>query len=159
MDAIFSIIQVLIAIAMIAIILIQRGPGAAAGSGFGAGASGTVFGARGSGSFLTRSTALLAIGFFAVSMTMAVLASRAASKLTGPDLGIMGEVIDDGAPPQVPELEVPAVDLPGVDDAPSMQSEDIAPQIMAPALEGSESAVPEGETAAGEDSSKETPQP
>ncbi|MFK7956215.1 MAG: preprotein translocase subunit SecG [Lysobacterales bacterium] len=122
MDAIFSIIQVLIAIAMIAIILIQRGPGAAAGSGFGAGASGTVFGARGSGSFLTRATAVLAIGFFAVSMTMAVLASRAASNISGPDLGVMGTAVEDNAPPEVPALDVPQLDVPTLDVGASEQA-------------------------------------
>lgn len=111
MEAILSIVQVLIAISMIAIILIQRGPGAAAGSGFGAGASGTVFGSRGAGSFLTRTTAILAAGFLVVSMTMAVLASRTVQvQTTTTDLGVMGET-DDAAG----QLEVPA--LPGADSA------------------------------------------
>ncbi|MEM1089965.1 MAG: preprotein translocase subunit SecG [Pseudomonadota bacterium] len=135
MDAIFSIIQVLIAIAMIAIILIQRGPGAAAGSGFGAGASGTVFGARGSGSFLTRTTGLLAIAFFAVSMTMAVLASRVASTSAGPDLGVMGEI--EQSTPEVPALDVPTLEVPEV-SAPS--SADDVPVVPAPEAAGEEGA-------------------
>ena len=63
-----NIIQVLVAIALIGFILIQRGPGATAGSAFGGGASGTVFGAKGSGSFLTKSTAVLATLFFIITM-------------------------------------------------------------------------------------------
>ncbi|MEM9533021.1 MAG: preprotein translocase subunit SecG [Pseudomonadota bacterium] len=138
MDAIFSIIQVLIAIAMIAIILIQRGPGAAAGSGFGAGASGTVFGARGSGSFLTRTTALLAVAFFAVSMTMAVLASRTAETLSGPDLGVMGESVLDEAPavPVMPESTDDAGgDVPAVPESNVPEAVDEVPEVSEPAAD------------------------
>ncbi len=57
-------IQVLISISIIALVLLQQGKGADMGVGFGGGASGTVFGARGSGSFFTRATAILAAIFF-----------------------------------------------------------------------------------------------
>ena len=57
-----NVFYVLIAIAMIVLILLQRGAGAAAGSGFGGGASATVFGARGSANFLSRSTVVPALG-------------------------------------------------------------------------------------------------
>ncbi len=110
MESLLSIAQVLIAIAMIAIILIQRGPGAAAGSGFGAGASGTVFGARGSGSFLTRSTAVLATGYFVVSLVMAVMAGRTLERDPALDLGVMNaatttEATDAGDVPSLPAIE------------------------------------------------------
>ncbi len=155
MDAIFSIIQVLIAIAMIAIILIQRGPGAAAGSGFGAGASGTVFGARGSGSFLTRATAVLAIGFFAVSMTMAVLASRAANNLSGPDLGVMGEAVEENALPEVPALDVPQLDVPTLEvDAPEPVS--TGETIDLPAVQEVPAEVESGDASS---EREDTPQP
>lgn len=123
MDTILSVLQVLIAIAMIAIVLVQRGPGAAAGSGFGAGSSGTVFGARGSGSFLTRTTAILAAGFFGISMVMGVMASRTVGVDAEPDLGVMAGVVEQaeqnsGEVPtfeavepevgsEVPQIEVP----------------------------------------------------
>ena len=55
----------LLAAAIVGLVLLQRGKGADAGAGFGAGASGTVFGARGSASFLSRTTATLAALFFA----------------------------------------------------------------------------------------------
>ena len=58
------------------LVLLQRGKGADAGAGFGAGASGTVFGARGSASFLSRTTATLAALFFATSLTLAYLGGR-----------------------------------------------------------------------------------
>jgi preprotein translocase subunit SecG len=70
------IIHTLIALAIIALVLLQRGKGADAGAAFGAGASGTVFGARGSGSFFSRTTAILAAAFFATSLTLAYLSSQ-----------------------------------------------------------------------------------
>ncbi|MET1162485.1 MAG: preprotein translocase subunit SecG, partial [Pseudoxanthomonas sp.] len=73
-----NVIYVLGAIAIIAMVLMQRGSGAAAGSGFGAGASGTVFGARGASNFLSKSTKWLAIVFFGISLFMAWQASHSA---------------------------------------------------------------------------------
>lgn len=69
------VFQVLLAASLIAIVLVQRGPGATMGAAFGAGASGTVFGSRGAGNFLTRTTGWLAVGFFGISLTLAVLAT------------------------------------------------------------------------------------
>ena len=68
--------RVLIAIALVAFILIQKGQGATAGAAFGSGASGTVFGARGAGNFLSRTTWVLAALFCTISLTMAVIVSR-----------------------------------------------------------------------------------
>src|SRR6476619_5664120 len=73
---ILTILQVLSAFAIVGLVLLQRGKGADAGAGFGAGASGTVFGARGSASFLSRMTATLAALFFASSLTLAYLGGR-----------------------------------------------------------------------------------
>lgn len=73
---IFSVFYVLIAAAMIVLILMQRGDGANAGASFGGGASGTVFGARGSASFLTRTTAVLAGLFFLLSLGMGIYLSN-----------------------------------------------------------------------------------
>ena len=57
--------HLMVACLIIALVLLQRGKGAEAGTGFGAGASGTVFGARGSASFFSRATAFLATLFYA----------------------------------------------------------------------------------------------
>ncbi len=73
---IFSVFYVLIAAAMIVLILMQRGDGANAGANFGGGASGTVFGARGAASFLTRTTAALATIFFLLSLGMGMYLSH-----------------------------------------------------------------------------------
>ena len=91
---ILNVVYVLVAIAIIALVLMQRGSGAQAGSGFGAGASGTVFGARGASNFLSKSTKWLAIAFFAISLGMAVYASKTARQGpvdAKPDLGVMGQ--------------------------------------------------------------------
>ena len=75
---ILLVIHVFIAVAMIGLILIQQGKGADAGAAFGSGASGTVFGSRGSASFLTRTTGILAALFFVTSLSLAYLASEGA---------------------------------------------------------------------------------
>ena len=108
-----NIIQVLVAIALIGFILIQRGPGATAGSAFGGGASGTVFGAKGSGSFLTKATALLATAFFIITMLIAIDASEtyaSAGDGVEQDLGVFGSLDDiDSEPSMVPtDVQTPA---------------------------------------------------
>jgi preprotein translocase subunit SecG len=71
------VIHILVALGIIGLVLIQHGKGADAGAAFGAGAaggaSGTVFGAKGSSNFLSRSTALLATIFFLTSLSLAYL--------------------------------------------------------------------------------------
>ena len=86
---IFSVFYVLIAAALTVLILIQRGDGANAGASFGGGASGTVFGARGSASFLTRATGVLAALFFILSLAMGIYLSRAGVPKPQADLGVM----------------------------------------------------------------------
>lgn len=75
MQALLLVIHVLLAVSLIALVLIQHGRGADAGAAFGSGASATVFGARGSASFLTKITTLLAIGFFANSLALAYMSA------------------------------------------------------------------------------------
>jgi preprotein translocase subunit SecG len=129
-----NIFHVLIAIALVAFVLIQKGQGATAGAAFGSGASGTVFGARGAGNFLTRTTWVLATLFCAISLTMAVLVSRLSSAPQN-DLGVVSApqtapaveesvqgsevsvISDDPVVTDVPTFETPASDLPAVDSA------------------------------------------
>ena len=66
----------LIAVLIIVLVLLQRGKGADAGAAFGAGASGTVFGAQGSSNFFSRATAVLATAFFVSSLTLAYMSSQ-----------------------------------------------------------------------------------
>lgn len=71
--------HVLVSIGIVGLILLQQGKGADAGAAFGAGASGTVFGSQGSGTFLSRATAILAALFFATSLGLAYLANESAA--------------------------------------------------------------------------------
>lgn len=75
MHTVLVVIQVLVAVALIGLVLIQHGKGADAGAAFGSGSSGTVFGARGAANFLSRATAWLAAAFFASSLALAYLVS------------------------------------------------------------------------------------
>jgi preprotein translocase subunit SecG len=102
---VLNIFHVLIAIAMIAFILIQKGAGATAGAAFGSGASGTVFGSRGAGNFLSRTTWVLAALFCLISLSMAVMASRAGME-PETDLGVVAptQVTEEAAEQTVPEI-------------------------------------------------------
>jgi preprotein translocase subunit SecG len=70
------IIHFFCAAAIVALVLLQRGKGAEAGAGFGAGASGTVFGARGASTALSRATAILAALFMVTSLSLTYVGSR-----------------------------------------------------------------------------------
>lgn len=65
-----------VAIAIVVLVLIQRGKGADMGASFGAGASATLFGSAGTGNFLTRSTTILGILFFIISLALANISSK-----------------------------------------------------------------------------------
>lgn len=98
MFVIFSVFYILIAAAMIVLILLQNGAGADAGSGFGGGASATVFGARGSSTFLTRATGVLAALFFLLSLGMGIyLHGHGAPQTNAGDLGVMAGVAEKPA--------------------------------------------------------------
>ena len=120
MQTTFLIIHTLIALSIIGLVLLQRGKGADAGAAFGAGASGTVFGARGSSSFFSRATAVLAAAFFATSLTLAYLSSQ---RTTGP------ESLLENAPAVETEQAVPAAP-PAEEQAPAAlpELEDAAPE-------------------------------
>ena len=69
-------LHVLVALAIIGLVLLQHGKGADMGSGFGGGASSSLFGATGSANFLSRATAVLATLFFLTSLGLAYLATH-----------------------------------------------------------------------------------
>ncbi len=73
---ILLIVQIIVALSIIGLVLIQHGKGADAGAAFGGGSSGTVFGSRGSGNFLSRSTGILATVFFSNSLLLAWLVAH-----------------------------------------------------------------------------------
>ena len=92
------VIHIIIAVAIVALILLQQGKGADAGAAFGGGASGTVFGSQGSASFLSRSTAVLAALFFATSLALAYLANEKAAPTSVVDQ-VKTEEATEQAPP------------------------------------------------------------
>ena len=113
------IIHTLIAVLIIVLVLLQRGKGADAGAAFGAGASGTVFGARGSSSFFSRLTAIFATAFFASSLTLAYLSSQ---RTEAPSSILEGAPTEESVPEALPagDDELPPIpDTPTADDAPA----------------------------------------
>lgn len=76
MNTVLTIVLVLAGFSLITLILLQQGKGADAGAAFGSGASSTIFGSRGSASFLSRSTAVLATIFFLASLGLAYFAEK-----------------------------------------------------------------------------------
>jgi len=99
---ILLIVQLIASLAIIALVLMQHGKGADAGAAFGGGASGSVFGARGSGNFLSRTTAILAAVFFLNSLVLAWLVSNRDS--TQPT--VVNSVVS--SPSQAEESAVPS---------------------------------------------------
>lgn len=76
-----SVIHLLVALSIIGMVLLQQGKGADAGTGLGGGGgSGSLFGARGAASFLSRTTAILAVVFFSTSLVLAYLSGRTDNK-------------------------------------------------------------------------------
>jgi preprotein translocase subunit SecG len=155
MQTILVVFHVLIAFGLVGLILIQHGKGADAGAAFGAGASGTVFGAQGAGSFLTRTTAILATLFFLTSMALGYYASQSTEPA---DLmeGLAEPPVQPTVVPVAPESEVPALqdEQAGADEevpaAPVSEAEVIevieeSPEIPdMPGEQGAAEAVPDG---------------
>ena len=95
------VLHVLIALAIIGLVLLQHGKGADMGSGFGGGASGSLFGATGSANFLSRATAVLATVFFLTSLGLAYIATSK-PKTTG---GVLDAVKTELPAPQKPAAD------------------------------------------------------
>lgn len=130
MQTILTVFHIFLAVGLVGLILIQHGKGADMGAAFGSGASGTVFGAKGSGSFLTRTTALLATLFFVTSMVMAYFSSQ-----RNEQVGVM-EALDQAPGVQVEEIrqsDIPPVpvesDIPAI--APAAEPADAVPAVEA----------------------------
>ncbi|KAF1022059.1 MAG: Protein-export membrane protein SecG [Paracidovorax wautersii] len=110
MNAVLTIIlavQLLTAIAMVVLILLQQGKGADMGAAFGSGASGSLFGASGSANFLSRSTAVLATLFLAATLALAYFGNRPAQP------GSSGSVLENHLPAPAPKPATPADQIPG----------------------------------------------
>ena len=101
------VVHILVSLGLIGLILLQQGKGAEAGASFGGGASQTVFGSQGSGSFMTRMTKYLAIIFFITSISLAVIAKQKSEindDYIAPVAGLE-TVESDAEQAEAPELE------------------------------------------------------
>jgi preprotein translocase subunit SecG len=105
------VLHVLTALGIIGLVLLQHGKGADMGSGFGGGASGSLFGATGSANFLSRTTAVLAAIFFILSLALAWVATRKPAEQGG---GVIDAIRAKQTQPEAkkPEAEKPAAEAP-----------------------------------------------
>jgi preprotein translocase subunit SecG len=122
-------VQMLTALGMIGLILLQHGKGADMGAAFGSGASGSLFGATGSANFLSRSTAVLAGVFFACTLALAYFSHSVAPASTGG-----GSVLERSTPnaPAVPASGAGMIPGAGSTSVPAPQSAATTPATSAP---------------------------
>lgn len=135
------IIQVLSALTIIGLVLLQHGKGADMGAAFGSGASGSLFGATGSSNFLSKSTGVAAAVFFIATLTLAYIGSNRHAVVSG---GVMDNL------PAVPAKSVIAPAAPANAGAP------VAPGVAVPAAPAAAApaaptmATPAGATSTGQ---------
>jgi preprotein translocase subunit SecG len=98
------IVDVIVALGIIGLVLLQHGKGADVGAAFGSGSSGSLFGASGSANFLSRTTAILATVFFVTTFVLAYLASHRPRI----ESGVMDSVKEQPAAPAAPASGTPA---------------------------------------------------
>ena len=136
MDIILLVLHVFLSLGIITLVLLQKGAGASAGAAFGGGGggAGSVFGASGSANFLSKTTAIFAIGFFVNSLALAYLAANREVQTDS--------VIDSlFEPPVVEEV----IEAPGVVDVPAPEGL-VVPEAVAPGeVDGDDVPPPAGE--------------
>ena len=138
MQKVVLVAHTFIAIMIIVLVLLQRGKGADAGAAFGAGASGTVFGSRGSSNFFSRATAILATAFFASSLALAYLSSQDSE---APESLIEGAApIEEEPVEQAPDQQ-PAGELPALQEEPAAEAEEGDLPALEPQEEAAEPAA------------------
>jgi preprotein translocase subunit SecG len=129
LTTVLIVLHVMVALAIIGLVLLQHGKGADMGSGFGGGASGSLFGATGSANFLSRTTGVLAALFFILSLALAYTATRKPADEGGGVIDVIRQQQQVPAPAQKPAADVPK---------PAAQ-----PQDATPAREPSDKQVPQ----------------
>lgn len=100
MQTAITVIHVFTAVAIVGLVLLQQGKGADVGASFGAGASQTVFGSSGSGSFLVRATTIVATVFFVTSLALAIFARSQAGLSAGAGLPVVNQDLVEEAAAQ-----------------------------------------------------------
>jgi preprotein translocase subunit SecG len=135
MNVLFNLIvvvQVVSALAIIGLVLVQHGKGADMGAAFGSGASGSLFGASGSSNFLSKSTAVAAAVFFASTLALAYFGSNR------PHASVRGGVMENVT---IPAQKAPALPANPADAVPSA-APSVAPGNPADAVPGTAPAAP-----------------
>lgn len=124
------VVQVISALAIIGLVLMQHGKGADMGAAFGSGASGSLFGATGSSNFMSKATALAAAIFFGSTLALAYIGNN---RVAGTDEGVMGRIT-------VPSSQAPATGIPATTpaqtapaDVPTLPAGSAAPAAEVPA--------------------------
>jgi preprotein translocase subunit SecG len=121
------IVQVVSAIAIIGLVLLQHGKGADMGAAFGSGASGSLFGATGSSNFMSKSTGVAAAIFFVATLALSYITTHQTNNVSG---GVMDKLPAVTAPAPAPTNTIPAT--PAAQTAPTA-SAPAAPAAPAPA--------------------------
>ncbi len=112
METIVWAVHVIVAVVLVVLVLMQQGKGADMGAAFGGGSSGSLFGASGSGNFMSRTTAFMAAVFFCTSLGLTYISSNRTEDLG--IMGVMGDVLDSSE-------ALPVIDgEPGQDIIPSV---------------------------------------
>jgi preprotein translocase subunit SecG len=114
-------LHVVTALAIIGLVLLQHGKGADMGSGFGGGASGSLFGATGSANFLSRATAVLAAIFFVLSLALAYVATRAPAAEGGGVIDVIRKQQVEKPAPKADEKPAAQPSAPATDAAKDKQ--------------------------------------
>ncbi len=105
MYQVIIVIHVLLGLGVVGLVLMQQGKGADAGAAFGTGSSGSVFGAQGAASFLSRSTAILATLFFTTSLGLAVMNSQQSAEkelIVSPAKSEQSTPVEKAISPEIP---------------------------------------------------------
>jgi preprotein translocase subunit SecG len=129
-------IHVLLALGIIGLVMIQQGKGADAGASFGSGSAGSVFGAQGAASFLSRTTAILATGFFITSLGLAIINGHKGAAydiISNPEAGDKPSIpgvtdtssnADIVTPPAMPKIAPDAIPAaPAIQTTPSVETQ------------------------------------
>ena len=111
------VVQLLAAIVMIGLVLVQHGKGADMGASFGSGASGSLFGATGSANFLSRSTAVCAAVFFTCTLSLAYLSNSVAGRAPTDSGSVLERAAVPASAPAASGAAVPAAALPAAASA------------------------------------------
>jgi preprotein translocase subunit SecG len=122
---ILMMVQVLSALTIVGLVLVQHGKGADMGAAFGSGASGSLFGATGSSNFLSKSTGVAAVIFFSITLALSYLSSSRHASVNG---GVLDNLPASSAPAPA---TAPVVVPPAANGSASVPS--AVPAVAAPA--------------------------